>query len=568
MSVQSIINQIKENEIVLPAIQRSFVWEEEKILRLLDSIMRKYPIGLVLLWETYNDIQFRFFGSNYRKGDIYYYQENSNNKKLKLVLDGQQRLQSLYLALYGTYNNKCLYFDILSGKESDNKAEVKYKFEFFGSEDARKSNDLAKKQLSLSNDSEDISYFIKASDLFVMSAKRKIEIREELKKEFKLGIDDSLRLETNLSKFNEVFSQDENILRVAVIDENLPGETGDRKSEADVLEIFVRVNREGTPLNRSDLIFSILKLNWKEAVENLPTFVLNINKGNSLNIDTDFVIRCLFAVSDLGTKFDVDLLRNKNNVELIKENFEKCCNAIRSTVDFVQQQCWCQNDRVIGGCFTMIPFVYYLFNSRKHEIKDDQLDNARKSFFLFAFAKPFSRYADSRIGAFIRHALKPLIEKNDEIFPYKRSIEDVKYWEKINSIEELIDKNDLLALHLVQGLTGAKVQYENHSPEIDHIFPRSELREKGVKEEMINHFANFWILTRGKNRNKSNQHPAKYFSDIDSRMLKEALIDSDLLDYRRFSTFIEKRKQLIINKIIEKIGISEADFRVEKDEES
>jgi hypothetical protein len=59
----------------------------------------------------------------------------------------------------------------------------------------------------------------------------------------------------------------------------------------------------------------MLKLNWHESAETLPEFVRQINEGNSFNIDTDFVIRCLFAVSELGTKFELDLLRRKDNVE-------------------------------------------------------------------------------------------------------------------------------------------------------------------------------------------------------------------------------------------------------------
>ncbi len=89
-------------------------------------------------------------------------------------------------------------------------------------------------------------------------------------------------------------------MRVSTIDENLPGESPQRQSEADVLEIFVRINREGTPLSRSDLIFSMLKLNWRESAEALPEFVRTVNDGNSFDIDTDFVIRSLFVVRTSG----------------------------------------------------------------------------------------------------------------------------------------------------------------------------------------------------------------------------------------------------------------------------
>ena len=101
MSIINLLNQIKNEEVVLPAIQRDFVWPQEKVLRLLDSIMRGYPIGIALLWETYLDLQYRTFDNDFHESVIHDFKENKRKKKLKLVLDGQQRLQSLYIALYG-----------------------------------------------------------------------------------------------------------------------------------------------------------------------------------------------------------------------------------------------------------------------------------------------------------------------------------------------------------------------------------------------------------------------------------------------------------------------------------
>jgi uncharacterized protein with ParB-like and HNH nuclease domain len=68
MSIYSLLNQIKSKEVVLPAIQREFVWSEDKIIKLLDSAMRGYPVGIALLWETYDDVQYRHFVENYEEG--------------------------------------------------------------------------------------------------------------------------------------------------------------------------------------------------------------------------------------------------------------------------------------------------------------------------------------------------------------------------------------------------------------------------------------------------------------------------------------------------------------------
>jgi len=316
-----------------------------------------------------------------------------------------------------------------------------------------------------------------------------------------------------------------------------------------------------TPLTRSDLVFSLLKLNWKESAETLPEFVAAVNKGNSLELDNDFVIRCLLGVSELGTKFDLEQLRNKQKIEKLRSNFTECCQAIRAAVDFVTHDCKCHSSAVIGGLNTVVPFVFYLFNTKKHEIKNSQLTDVKKAFYLLAFARPLSRYGDSRLWSFIKNELLPLAKKKDESFPFRRLVDWVKYWERIDSFgEELLQSNYLLALHVLQGLSGGNVQYVRNEPQVDHIFPRAQLRKRDFDENEINHFANFWILAAGKNQNKKDKAPSEYFADVNAGILKKALIDPELLDYRSFRRFIRERKEAMIEKIKTDLDFTDADF--------
>jgi len=455
---------------------------------------------------------------------------------------------------------------VLSGNDSDDVSEEKYRFQFATESEVSQRNQSNRQELLKTSESKSVDFvpehYIKVADLFALNTKDQIQRRKEISQELCLSQELTERLDLNLRKLSDAF-KDENALKVSTIDQDLPQDSHSRKSEADVLEIFVRVNREGTPLSRSDLIFSMLKLNWKESAEALPDFVRSINEGNSFELDTDFVIRCLFAVSDLGTKFNFELLRKKSNVEKLREHFDKCCKAIRASIDFVQINCECQSSRVIGGSLTLIPFVYYLFNTNNHDLRNDQMNNVKKAFYLLAFSRPFSRYADSRLGAFIREELKPLAVKVDETFPLENTIWWIGYWERLKVFnEDFLQANQTLSLHLVQGLTGAKVQYIRNSPEVDHIFPRSVLRKKGYDESLINHYANFWILAKGKNQNKSNHHPRDYFSDVDDRVLQNALIDREQLDYRRYTTFIESRSEAILSKVKKKLNLTERDFRI------
>src|SRR5438034_3291296 len=114
----------------LPNIQRPFVWSEDQICRLFDSILREYPISTLLVWKTTSTIRRRQFIANWKNTlrlSDFYVPEDS--KKKCLVLDGQQRLQSLYLGLCGSFEGCELYMDILSG-DLTAPDDVKYRFKF------------------------------------------------------------------------------------------------------------------------------------------------------------------------------------------------------------------------------------------------------------------------------------------------------------------------------------------------------------------------------------------------------------------------------------------------------
>ncbi len=558
-TIMGLLNQVGDEEVVLPAIQRDFVWTEPQTEMLLDSIMRGYPIGIALLWETYNDIQYRVFERDFRRGTLHSYRDNTEQRRLRVVLDGQQRLQSLYIALHGQRDGRSVHFDVLSGQRWEDAEEERYLFDFLASDEVKEQNEVVAEQAASEHGEDTPAWWVSVRELFVMPARARRDLSKELTHRLRLSDEETALLEENLATFDEVFTRDQNILKLATIDENLPAESPYRKSETDVLEIFVRINREGTALSRSDLIFSMLKLNWKESAEGLPEFVDAINNGNSFDLDTDFVVRCLFAVSDLGGKLDIDLLRNQTNIAALQHNYEQCCDAIRATVDFVQNECSCQSSRLLGNSTTLVPIVHYLFWLPRHEVPNDQAGRLRTAVYLFGLARPFSRYGESRVGNFVRTA-SDAYGRGDHAFPLELAIRRIREWERVGSIEDLAESNHLLTLHLIQGLSGARVQYSRNAPEVDHIFPRSELRRRNHEEEDINDLANFWILAQGKNRNKSNRKPKDYFADVNKTSLDKALIDPSLLDYRSFRRFIRQRREAMLERLEAKVSLTDADL--------
>ncbi len=114
----------------LPNIQRPFVWNEEQICRLFDTILREYPISTLLVWKTTSSIRRRKFIDNWHpalKLSDFYVPEDERKKCL--VLDGQQRLQSLFIGLCGSFSGRELHFDVLSGTAAL-PDDIKYRFAF------------------------------------------------------------------------------------------------------------------------------------------------------------------------------------------------------------------------------------------------------------------------------------------------------------------------------------------------------------------------------------------------------------------------------------------------------
>ena len=571
MSVISLLNQVKNGDIILPNIQREFVWSEESICKLMDSILRGYPIGIILMWETYQNIQFRNFTSSYIEEADFNYHSNDDNTKKLLVLDGQQRLQSLYIALYGKYHEKYLYFELLSGQERDDSSEIKFEFEFLTEADAqRRNNESIEKYKHPDNDDPSTDhekwYYKKVNHLFEMGFDNIEELSLELSNKINLDINEQSVIKRNIFYIKHNLQENEHILKYSTLDENKPATAKDRKTPSDILEVFVRVNREGTRLSKSDLIFSMLKLNWQDSAIDLPRFVEELNSNTNFDIDKDFIIRCLFAVSDFGPKYDIDILRKKANVDKIKDNYAQCCDAIKSCIDFVRQHCWINSDRALPGYNILIPFVYILFHMPKHVFKERDIIDLRKFFYISGFTRLFTRYAETRIKIYIRDVLKVKFDADNYDFSFIDSMRFLKRYESFDGInDDILNDNLHLTLNLLQRNFDMTILYESNDPEIDHIFPKSILKEKGVDDYYINFYANYWYLPKNQNRNKSNKHPKEFFKDIGitDAKLEKLYINSKMLNFHRYKTFIGERGNKIKNYISNSLEIQECDYKDE-----
>src|SRR5262249_27321134 len=272
----------------LPNIQRPFVWSEEQMCRLFDSIMREYPISTLLIWKTKSAIRRRKFIDNFRREMLTHLSEfyvPEDSKKKCLVLDGQQRLQSLYIGLRGSYQGRELYLDILSGEVAA-PDDVKYKFRF------RDSASSTFPWLRFKDIVFSTKTYSALAQQIVRSAGRELSEAEQDK------------VTEHIALIFKAFHADDGI----GYQELDSIENTDLYTEEDVVEIFIRANSGGTRLGKSDLLFSLLSASWDVADDNMEALLESLNK-HGFAFDRDFVLKTCLVLLGQGARYEVEKFR-------------------------------------------------------------------------------------------------------------------------------------------------------------------------------------------------------------------------------------------------------------------
>jgi hypothetical protein len=308
--IRQAIQNIVDGKYVLPAIQREFIWEPEQIELLFDSLLRGYPISSFLFWEVprnqVKDWQFYKFLTHYHE---YNARHNApaqlmGDRDVTAVLDGQQRLTALVVALTGTYASrtknkqrsnlaaypvKKLHIDLL-GLADDTDEQKFYAIRFLTPEEA--AADTARFWVSFPE------LFLKiknVTDVLMFMAMERISSSPQEKRDFAAQtlakICESLNTIGNVNFFLE---------READLDK--------------VLQIFIRINSGGTKLSYSDLLLSIATASWKgtDARQAIHGFVDELNSvSDELTFDQDFVLKSALVLSDISDVLDPEHPRTR-----------------------------------------------------------------------------------------------------------------------------------------------------------------------------------------------------------------------------------------------------------------
>lgn len=528
----------------LPNIQRPFVWSEEQICRLFDSILREYPISTLLIWKTNSAIRRRKFIDNW-KGSLrlsdFYVPEDDRRKCL--VLDGQQRLQSLFIGLSGSYDGRELFFDVLSGEVAA-PDDVKYKFRFF----------------------EDAKFpWIKFKDL-VHSNKNTRQLARDVegRADRSLTEDERDKIELHIELVAKTFRMDEAITYQELDSIDNP----ELYSEDDVVEVFIRANSGGTKLGKSDLLFSLLSASWEVADERMDELLFRLNR-HGFAFTRDFVLKTSLVLLDQGARYEVPKFRRAGVRERIEGEWDKITAAILDVLDFVRGRTFIQCDKALPSYLALIPLIYVRFHFSEQWGAAREVDIYLLRVLL---SGAFSGNPDSMLDAVVARLRDIRRFDAEEVFSIIRT--------QGRSLELTEDKLWTMGygsdgVHLLFNIWYRKFNftpaYESNLPQVDHIFPQSALKRikrenpKTGRRDVLkyrdaerNQLPNCMLLSRAENGagGKSDTLPAEWFDGKPPEYLAMHLIPPDrgLWSIERYEDFLEARKSLIREKLAELIS--------------
>ena len=511
MKVSTILDYIDGGHMALPEFQRGYVWNRDQVRGLMRSLYRRHPVGSLLVWGT-EAVDAPHRGDNQLAPGI-----------VKLLLDGQQRITSLY--------------GIIKGKAPA----------FFDG-DKRAFTDLY-----FNIETEEFSFY--------MPKKMKGD---------PLWVDVSKVMMDGIGPFVSILSADEELVKniakymnnlnqihgIKEIEFHIEEVTGADKTIDVVVDIFNRVNSGGTTLSKGDLALAKICADWPDARTEMRKAIDNWSSAG-YSFDLDWLLRNINTIATGEARFNVLHDISPDDFKIALNKAVNICNYL---LDVLAARFGLDHARVLFGRYAFPVLTHYI--DRKGGSISDELE-LRKLLFWYLHSALWGRFSNSTEST-INKDLE-LIENVDD--GLDRLIEDMKLWRGdlhivpehfggwsrgarfypllylLTRTSESLDWG--LGIQLKKGLLG-----KNTSLEVHHIFPRNFLKKNGFKKSEINAIANFCFLTKDTNIKISDKKPEVYFQEIEDKYpgaLASQWIpmDKELWKVENYLEFLEKRKQLL-----------------------
>ncbi|OBF21632.1 hypothetical protein A5725_13535 [Mycobacterium kubicae] len=572
-TVEQVLKEIHARKYLMPAIQREFVWSTDQIVRLFDSLLRGYPLGSFLFWDvqpaTAQDYVFYDFLTDYHEHVSPYAEKKKvpSGDGIIAVLDGQQRLTSLNIGLYGThaerkryarqggsnsYPVKKLYLNLVD-EPPDEELGLKYDLKFLTAAEAKPAEDEPEKWFRVGQ--------VLELDNSGPSIMKELERRRIPGSAGFQRLYDLYRAIRDLQPLNYYLVEDQDPNKV--------------------LEIFVRVNSGGEPLSYSDLLLSMATNQWSSepgAREEVRSLVTELN-SRQFNFSKDVVLKTALMIADVDLRFRV-VNFTKTNMAKVEDKWEEIRSALILAADLLKQAGF--SERTLTAASVLSPVAYYL---HKRQASDSYLDSTsdaadRESLIGWVTRSLVKRGIwgsglDTLLGR-----IRDVINTNtDAAFPAAAIEVEMSLLGKALTFDET-EIDDLLRLKyngqrtfpvlaiLYPGLDLSKTHHE------DHIFPKSRFTRKklaaaGIPSERIGDFLdaydllpNLQLLAGTANIEKQVMLPAEWVDTAFSTDEKQKtyLAENDLdglpLGMNDFLKFYAGRKDRIRQRLVKALGVS------------
>ncbi len=582
-SVSSLIDEIESNNYYLPAIQREFVWPSGKIESLFDSLLRDYPVGTLLLWdvgkEAVHEFQFYELIRNFDVRKRHNTKANLSNRERCIgILDGQQRITSLYIGLLGSYIEK-LPNKWWSSHDAfpEKKLHINLLFVPAPDDPERRFQVRFRTEQQIKNARQE-EYWFPLGDIL------KYRTRDELR---------TLRRSKPEYRDNNAFEDNLDALWTAIHERHSVSYYLEKRQDLDdVLEIFKRLNTGGTPLSYSDLLLSLATATWQthDAREQVYDLVDYLNKhcGSEFWFSKDFVLKALLVCSDQDVRFRTENIRKKIRLEDI---WEKVKESLRLTVKLVAQFGF--NGTTLTAANAIIPITYYLYRRNigdkllTHPSYADDRETIRVWLLKILLGKAFRGTTDqllTNIRTVIQTALK---EQPSAAFPADainemlRSSRGFLFTEE--NIEQLVGEASYGSpdAFSILALLYPHLRYEYSQFHIDHMHPQSsftktKLRESGLDEDNVklalgryNVLPNLQLLPGPVNLDKRAKPFAAWLDEQEDPGWHKSLsfIPNVNLELQNFHQFYEARQKILVRELKARIGFVESARSAENSEE-
>ena len=512
-TIRETLAAINSQQIVLPAIQREFIWRPGQVCALFDSLMRGYPFGTFLYWlvEPSNSGEYRWyqFVTDWHEKHARHNPDSKilPNTPLTAVLDGQQRLTALNIGLQGSmawrlprthfkldenFPTRRLHLNLLA--EESEGSEARYQFRFLREDRPTPSSETER--------------WFKVSEI--------------------LGLQSEEALRAAGDWTDDAFAR-LNTLRRVVHEEHALVAYEERSQEPEqALRIFTRMNRGGTPLSYSDLLLSVIVEQFGDMRKDLLGFVDELNAiGAGFDFSKDFILKASLTLLDKDVRFKIENF-NRSHVTEFSDQWGNIKAALRRTVRLVEGFGFSRGN--LRSDRALLPIAYYLYKRGSEPSESD-----KRSIRVWLIRSLLKRGAWGSGFDSLLNALRRAIRDSDAAQFPREAIENAMA-QRDKSLE--FTEEELLGLSKITITDGRAfplltllfdfVDLADTQFHIDHIFPHAkfgtaDLRQFGVPEEkhdafrdMRDRLPNLQLLEGRKNMSKQTMPPSEWLARMDA----------------------------------------------------